>query len=47
MTDKEKELSDIEKKPPFFKSWKSVYIMVLSVLVVLILLFFWFTVSFS
>jgi hypothetical protein len=43
----EKDHSNIEEGPPFFKSWNAIYRMVIAVLVLLILLFYWFSVSFS
>jgi hypothetical protein len=39
--------STLDKKPPFFKNWKQIYLLVIGVLCVLIILFYWFTISFS
>jgi len=39
--------STLDKKPPFFKSWKQIYLFVLGNLIILIILFYWFTKSFS
>jgi hypothetical protein len=33
--------------PPFFKSWNKIYLFVLSVLIILIFLFYWFSISFK
>ncbi len=35
------------EKPPFFKEWKSWYILVIGELILLIILFYWFTNAFS
>lgn len=34
------------ERPPFFNSWKAIYLLVLANLLVLIVLFYWFSVSF-
>ena len=36
-----------QEKPPFFKEWKSWYILVIGELVLLILIFYWFTNAYS
>lgn len=40
-------MKEESEKPPLFKSWKGWYITLVAALVVLIALFYWFTVSFS
>jgi hypothetical protein len=37
----------VEEKPPFFSSWKQLYLMVFSFLVLQIVLYYLFTISFS
>jgi len=44
--EEENDVSNNEK-PPFFKDWRSWYILVIGELVLLILLFYWFTNAFS
>ena len=39
--------NNIEDKPPFFGSWNKIYLLVFSVLVILILLFYLFAKAFS
>ncbi len=43
----EKEPSTLDKKPPLFKSWKQIYGAVLAILLVLVVLFYLFTVQYS
>jgi hypothetical protein len=47
MAAEKNETSPIEEKPPIFKNWKRVYAFVLAVFVVLVILFYAFTVTFS
>lgn len=47
MNNSEESNSILDEKPPFFKNWKQIYLLVIAVLLVMILLFYLFTVSFS
>lgn len=47
MIDEPSPYSPQDSKPPFFKNWKGIYLLVIGNLIVLILLFYWFTLSFS
>jgi hypothetical protein len=38
---------NMDEQPPIFKTWAQWYALVLITLVILILVFYWFTVSFS
>jgi hypothetical protein len=39
--------STMDQKPPFFRSWRSIYIFVILIFLILVVLFYWFTVTFS
>ena len=39
--------SILDEKPPFFKNWKKIYQLVIGIHALLILLFYWFTLSYS
>lgn len=43
MEDKTTDIKEIQDKPPFFKSWKGWYLLVVGNLIFLILLFYLFT----
>lgn len=47
MRNSEESKSILDEKPPFFKNWKQIYLLVIGVLFVMILLFYLFTVRFS
>jgi len=47
MPDEKEKTTIIDEKPPFFKSWKQIYVFVLGVLTTLVVLFYIFTIQFS
>ena len=46
-TDQIFENENEEAKPPLFKKWKSWYLLVIGELILLIVLFYWFTKAYS
>jgi len=47
MTTQQEDATTQDQRPPFFKSWKGIYAVVLIVFVILVALFYLFTIYFA